>query len=93
MLHALIEKLPERHQTKAHFAAAAVDTLGAAASSGLAAVGYFTLPPSDTPGATVGKLALVFFGATAFKWGEAALDHIRAGKAVSNQNAPASNLK
>ena len=93
MLHSLIEKLPERHQAKAHFAAAAVDTLGALASTGLATVGYFYLPPSDTPGNTVGKLALVFFGATALKWGEAAITHVRAGKTILNQNAPASILK
>jgi hypothetical protein len=93
MLHALIEKLPERHQTKAHFAAAAVDSLGAIASTGLAAVGYYSLPPSDSPGNTVGKLALVFFGATALKWGEAAYQHIRAGRSVSNQNAPAAGLR
>ncbi len=80
MFHTLIEKLPERFQTKAHFAAAALDGVGTAASVGITTLGYSLLPPEPGAARMGGYMLLAFLGATTIKWGEAAWNHIKAGR-------------
>lgn len=83
MFHTLIEKLPARYQAKAHFVAAAADSVGASAQLGLTALGASLLPDESGPARTGGYLLVAFLGATTFKWAEAAWRHIEAGRAVS----------
>ncbi len=89
MFHSLIEKLPERFQTKAHFAAAALDSLGAAASVGVTTLGYSLLPPEPGSARSGGYVLLAFLAATTIKWGEAAWDHIQAGRQARVTTPPA----